>query len=470
MNFKSLTKAEQVEYYNWLLSNADRLEELRDQKNAKFDELWKIAESKKKKIQKDLEYFEKLRKKVAEKKAERQVVTEMLTRVNNVSQTIQKDLNELNPQVDHMNTFCRTIDEKTTDMKKLLKNRKKRALKKIRKANKKQIEKLKEELNEVQAQSDQREQAFNAVKEKFDESCQALENLNEQKDELIKELTELNPEEIYARKCHLTAVLDDYQEIYDGMQEAINSAKLDLDDMIEENMNLAHINNEYKLLTPKAIAENRAKEKEVENEEDVLNTLFNMKLEDDHKKYHNQNLLAAIELRRLDREEVELMNDEYDVDNSISDEEQKFEKLKIQKIITEKRIIMINGEVKDLLMERKNISNMNKEIDAKQAEIEKYEAEWPDIRAQYLDEAQTLTHEEQIVMFEEVFDFDDSIVLGTLRESSSDDYDASADSSSCSENVLSNTTTLLKDVDVDEVIGRLDPVKSCSNESLYKKS
>jgi hypothetical protein len=460
VNYKSLTDLQQTEYYNWVTANANRLEQLRDEKKTKHDLNLEANNEKHHNIQENLEYVRKLHKRVTDRKAERQAIAKILADMNAEAISIENTLKELDPKVDRMNQFSRGIDEKIQRMQNKLKVCKNRALKKFHVEAKEARKKLRSEKKAVKALRDQREQSFVATKENFELNCQRLEDLHKGKDELGKVLTGLKLDELVVNKEKLVAEIHELKKTGEVMESTVNEYKLGLDNAIQNRMELENHNNESAANIEKASERNKIKLNEVKDVDALIMTMGSNKFKDAMQILDDENKQNCAEIVKLEEKMKERKEQRDKYKDLIKAQAQLEDALLLEKEESNIRIKKTESEIESTKAQLDEIKNLDKDkIEDYEANIEKLGKEWEEMKANYFRELGEYTSEFTVQKFEEIFVGDCSFDSEIFKDPTQSDP-SSSDSSFSSK--ASNTASLfnLKKVDVQEVIGLLDQVKS----------
>lgn len=490
-DYKALTGAQQLEYYNWLVGNSARIEELHDEKDAQCRLYWESAGEKTIRIQDNMEYSLELRSKVAAKMGEREAIQKFIAKISEITDDTENSLKLLDPQLERIHKFYNGIDEKVEENQELIETSYKKCFRKMKEKIRAARKVGREGLKDIKFIYEQRQQSLDATKNNLDEKCQILNDLYAIKDEHLQMLTELGFDEVKTENAEYMAEIDNRKKHIEEETNSLTKDQKELDEILGKYMALGKLDDELKTAIEIQWDKRNVADKDVQNENLLYQKTVANKFEEVfRKKLSNTNLEQTQKLHELmaKTDEIEKQNAELE-EAEIADKKE-IENLEAEYKEAQLRLKRFLSAIETYSNERIELKDLDKDkIEAAEAKIEKDSRINQDLKVKFLQEVATLTNNQLLFkQFEAYFDNEamynqdisindttDELELTEELELSEESEMAEkpqatqdSDSSSGSSGLPSNNASLcsLGGKSLKELVDSLDPVKSC--EQLYK--
>lgn len=467
-DYRKLTRDQQIELYKWLTMNAHMLKELRDKKRAHCDEHWNIVKSRRKKIEEHFEYMDTLDKRVKEKRAERHVLSEIIGGMKDVSQELESNLKELDPEVDFIHKYCQNVEERNENMNN-----------KVAKCFE-QVDELKLELmieddmkkadvDVAKTEYEQRTQSYETTKVMYTDKCRKMEDLLSQQIECNDELRELKLDDIKAKKEDKVADKERLQKILEDKKSDLFDRRIEVEELREKNLQMTKLVEEVKIVMEQKTDRNKVKRKELENYELLFSKSVATKFKDEMNKLDIINKTGCNTLRDMMKQIEILTEKKIRMQDSINAYQHQFKLMNLEKDDILKRIKKAENCYETYKDELDELPNYEKDkIEAEQEKIEKLLKDIEEMKVKCVEKIGEVDNDENIVKrFKDYYDDDLSVWSESGTNGNQAEMESANSSSCCSSDKLSNTASLFKVTNAKEII-MLDPVQS--SESIQNKS
>lgn len=474
-----LTEEQQIAYYRWLLTNAHRLEEIRNLKQAQVNGIRKIADEKQKTIQENLDYTVTLEKRVIEKRAEREVLSKMIQKMQSVSVELEEELKQLDPEVEQISKFCQEADANLEiSHRKLAKCFEE--IEVLKQENNMEINDHMFELNTIKIDVDHRSQSIDVTRDQLAKKNQEIEDEAKEKEKYQAMLQNYKPDELVLKLEEVNAEKAQKMAQLDMKTSELQKQHDEVKFMIEKCAELEEKVVKAKEAFNKANERNKIKNKEIENSNLLLRTSITKKISDETNKLDEANAADCNVLQALLKQNSELDRVIMELTNTIRVNKKEIDNVELEKKETEDRINEAKRKCAELTSEIENLPNLNKDkLELAMAQLNASKAALANVKASFIEKIRNLTGNPQILA-EFIEGMDE---IESDNESASESKDNSLDDSGSTG--LSNTSShfqpkkaeefigkknekIIQDMPqkIDDIINMLDMVKS--NEALNK--